>query len=446
MKNLKTIIGLGLCLILGACVEKTEVKVDIPMSGVNLSVPSNQASFDLNDVADTYRFSWSDAGHDSYTILFSPNSVFEPYYAVEAGSTTQIELSPDQLDIAMSALNMSGEDMHTIYWSVKPTGKLEVAASDIRTISMKRMHNFLTKPEDAGRYVLNADAQDTKVQFEWEERGAAGQGYELLFSTDMNFEDPLVIAAGTENKTEVTHAQLQAVIEDLHLKLFTASKVYWNVRNKATGENVSRMCKSLDLTGMMIFNDKRGDEVESYPVRRIEFRDGSSQIWLCENLRAKKYPDGTDIEGENIIPAYRGDNVPQPTEEMVRLFGAYYPQNIKNSIVPEGWRLPTQVEYDELFALAGIKSAKCYCIMYYDPLFWGELGVTEAQIPTFNTWEMNFIPAGQGWTGGGTITNAMARYCYLLTSDQTVSYLFDGYQTFPTGSTFASVRLIYNED
>ena len=84
--------------------------------------------------------------------------------------------------------------------------------------------------------------------------------------------------------------------------------------------------------------------------------------------------------------------------------------------------------------------------MYYDPLFWGELMVTEEQIPTFNTWEMNFIPAGQGWTGGGTITNAMERYCYLLTSDQTVSYLFDGYQTFPTGATFASVRLIYNED
>lgn len=444
MKNLKNIIGLGLCLILGACVEKTEVEVDIPMSGVNLLVPSDQATFDLNDVVDTYRFSWSDAGHDSYTILFSPNSVFEPYYAVEAGNTTQIELSTEQLDIAMSALNMSGVDMHTIYWSVKPTGKLEVAASDIRTISMKRMHNFLTKPEDAECYVLNADAQDTKVLFEWEENGAAGQGYELLFSKDMNFENPLVIAAGTENKKEVTHAQLQAVIEDLHLKLFTASKVYWNVRNKATGENVSRMCKSLDLTGMMIFNDKRGDEVESYPVRRIEFRDGSSQIWLCENLRAKKYPDGTDIEVENIIPEYRGDS--QPTPEMVRLFGAYYPQNIKNSIVPEGWRLPTKAEYDELFALAGIKSAKCYCIMYYDPLFWGAFSVTEDEIPTFNTWEMNFIPAGQAWNIYNNIVDAMTRNCYFLTSDLTVSYLFDGWTTWETADTFASVRLIYNED
>lgn len=444
MKNLKNIIGLGLCLILGACVEKTEVEVDIPMSGLNLLVPSDQATFDLNDVVDTYRFSWSDAGHDSYTILFSPNSVFEPYYAVEAGNTTQIELSTEQLDIAMSALNMSGVDMHTIYWSVKPTGKLEVAASDIRTISMKRMHNFLTKPEDAECYVLNADAQDTKVLFEWEENGAAGQGYELLFSKDMNFENPLVIAAGTENKKEVTHAQLQAVIEDLHLKLFTASKVYWNVRNKATGENVSRMCKSLDLTGMMIFNDKRGDEVESYPVRRIEFRDGSSQIWLCENLRAKKYPDGTDIEVENIIPEYRGDS--QPTPEMVRLFGAYYPQNIKNSIVPEGWRLPTKAEYDELFALAGIKSAKCYCIMYYDPLFWGDFSVTEDEIPTFNTWEMNFIPAGQAWNIYNNIVDAMTRNCYFLTSDLTVSYLFDGWTTWETADTFASVRLIYNED
>ena len=444
MKNLKNIIGLGLCLILGACVEKTEVEVDIPMSGLNLLVPSDQATFDLNDVVDTYRFSWSDAGHDSYTILFSPNSVFEPYYAVEAGNTTQIELSTEQLDIAMSALNMSGVDMHTIYWSVKPTGKLEVAASDIRTISMKRMHNFLTKPVDAECYVLIADAQDTKVLFEWEENGAAGQGYELLFSKDMNFENPLVIAAGTENKKEVTHAQLQAVIEDLHLKLFTASKVYWNVRNKATGENVSRMCKSLDLTGMMIFNDKRGDEVESYPVRRIEFRVGSSQIWLCENLRAKKYPDGTDIEVENIIPEYRGDS--QPTPEMVRLFGAYYPQNIKNSIVPEGWRLPTKAEYDELFALAGIKSAKCYCIMYYDPLFWGVFSVTEDEIPTFNTWEMNFIPAGQAWNIYNNIVDAMTRNCYFLTSDLTVSYLFDGWTTWETADTFASVRLIYNED
>ena len=208
------------------------------------------------------------------------------------------------------------------------------------------------------------------------------------------------------------------------------------------------MSKSLELTGMMLFNDKRGDEVQTYPVRRVEFMDGSSQIWLCENLRAKKYPDGRDIENEQFIPVYNtaGGSGLQPTTEMVRLFGAYYPQSIKTEIVPDGWRLPSQKDYDELFALAGIRSAKCYCIMYYNEALWKELQVTASQIPTFNTWNMNFIPAGQGWAGGGTITNAMERYCYMLTSDLNVSYLFNGYETYKTGSTFASVRLIYDEN
>ena len=448
MKRFKTIIGWGLCMSLVACVEKTEVNADIPMSEVTLSTPANQSALDLNGSENAYRFAWNDAGHESYTIVLSPNSVFDPCYTIDAGSTTQMELSVDQLDIAMSALNMGGETPHTIYWSVKPTGRLEVAASDIRTISLKRMHNFLTKPEDATPYVLNEKAQNTKVQFEWEERGAAQQGYEILFSKDMSFAQPVVITAGNENKQEVTHAQLQSVIEDLGLKLFTASKAYWNVRNKATGELVSRMCKSLDLTGMMLFNDKRGDEVETYPVRRVEFMDGSSQIWLCENLRAKKYPDGRDIESDRFIPVYNVSPVsgPQPNAEMIRLFGAYYPQSIKTEIVPDGWRLPSQKDYDELFALAGIRSAKCYSIMYYNEALWKELQVTAGQIPTFNTWNMNFIPAGQGWAGGGTITNAMERYCYMLTSDLNVSYLFNGYETFQTGSTFASVRLIYDEN
>lgn len=450
MKNLHTIIALGFCLLLFAsCVEKTEVKADIPMSGITLSAPADQSSFDLNDEADTYRFSWSDTGAESYSILFCTNTYFDMNsalnkpYVFDVGNTTQTEISADRLDVALSELKLSGTGAHIVYWCVKPTDKIELmAASAIHSLSLKRMHNFLTKPEDAARYTLNAKAQDTKVQFEWEERGAAAQGYELLFASDMEFENPVIIPAGQENVTEVTHAQLQSVIEGLDLKLYTSSKAYWNVRNKATGETVSRMCKSLDLTSMMLFNDKRGDEVQTYEATRILLQDGTTQVWLGENLRARNYPDGTPIEGENFAPEYIGaDAIP----EIVRLFGGYYSYTIKSKLVPKGWRLPTKEDYDNLLAAAKAKSEGRAVLMYDHANFWKDAGLGENDYPHMNAWNMNWVPAGRTFNGE-VFENAMYKFTYFILADNDQAYLYDGWQYWLTDPTKGSVRFIYVED
>lgn len=451
MKNLKTMIGLGLCLILGtSCVDKTEVKADIPMSGITLSVPADNASFDLNSEADTYTFSWSDTGVDSYTILFckdtqfSMGSAVNKPYAVEAGNTTRLEISADRLDIILSELKLGGTGMNTIYWCVKPTDKIEtVAASEIRTLAVNRMHNFLTLPEDGAGYILDAKAPDTKVHFEWEERGEAPQGYELVFSPDMDFKDPVAITVGQEHQAEITYAQLQSVIEDLELKLFTASKAYWNVRNKATGDPVSRIFKSMELTSMMIFNDKRGDEVNRYEATRIYLQDGSSQVWLGENLRTGKYPDGSDIEPENFIPKYTGTKTSDP--EIIRLFGAYYSTSIKDKLAPKGWRLPSEEDYINLLAAAKAKPEGRAVLMYDNPGFWAGADLGANDKLHMNEWNMNWVPAGKS-DDGVTVYNEMEKYTYFLLSDRNDAYLYDGWTYWPTGPATASVRFIYVED
>ena len=49
---------------------------------------------------------------------------------------------------------------------------------------------------------------------------------------------------------------------------------------------------------MMRLVDKRGDETITYPVVRVTFSDGTSQVWTAQNLNTTKYPDGTEIEAE----------------------------------------------------------------------------------------------------------------------------------------------------
>lgn len=71
-----------------------------------------------------------------------------------------------------------------------------------------------------------------------------------------------------------------------------------------------------------------------------------TQIWMAENLRTTKYSDGTEINSDFY---YAFSNL-----DSAKVFGYYYYLDsaaiANDSVCPEGWHLPTQVEWETLFA------------------------------------------------------------------------------------------------
>ena len=81
------------------------------------------------------------------------------------------------------------------------------------------------------------------------------------------------------------------------------------------------------MTEMMRFIDVRGDEKITYRVARISYSDGTSLVWLADNLRTTKYPDGTDIESNNY------KNTPESFGEgRVKAYGVHYHYDIRDKI------------------------------------------------------------------------------------------------------------------
>ena len=141
---------------------------------------------------------------------------------------------------------------------------------------------------------------------------------------------------------------MEQTIEKLSIKRYRTNTIYWNVRNNADQSLISRVANTLYTNDMMRLVDKRGDETITYPVVRVTFSDGTSQVWTAQNLNTTRYPDGTEIEAEyyRYAPESLG-------EDWIKAIGTYYSFVIRDRIIPEGWRIPTEAEWNYLFSEAG---------------------------------------------------------------------------------------------
>lgn len=428
---------LGILLLAGCKDDKYNVV--IPMSDIYLSAPQEGANIDLNDLSvDEYSFSWDKPLEKGAKLLLCTDRKFKESVKIDAGKSTSFAMSALNADQYFSQLGIKAGQEAVLYWTVKETGNIAAAASDARTIQVKRMSTKLLQPEDMTTIALAEDNPEAAIQFEWNTEGwPESTSYSLCLSLDPEMKQTIVEqnAGVVKGKTSLTHEEIQTMIDQLPIKRWKSNSVYWNVKTD-DGQLVSRSSGVLNMTEMMRFVDVRGDEKIIYRVARLSYSDKTSLVWLADNLRSTKYPDGTNIEANYL------KNTPSSLGEgKVKAYGMQYHYDIRDKIAPKGWRLPTTQEYKTLFAEAGAAAGQ-----------WNVLKDTEYYESVkgqahLNDWKFNLCSAGQ-WVGEA-INNHTGPYCYLLVTDNMdhACILHDGGATlYNPWTTGAPARFIFNEN
>lgn len=381
----KLIYGIIGLLMFSGCEEDYKTDIILPMSDIYLSSPADGATMDLNDESkDTYEFTWDKASEQGSQLIFSTTKDLMKQVTVDAGTGKSYSIRSAIINLLFSRLGIKAGDEKVLYWTVKDLSNLSAAASEVRTIRIKRMESSLTSPEDMSNCTLLAEAPQTRIRFEWD-TSIVGRDTEcaLLFSLDPEMNNPIELPVTGRGNINATHEDVQQTIEKLPIKRYQTNTIYWNVRSNTDQEFVSRAANVLYTDDMMRLVDKRGDETKIYPVVRVTFSDGSSQVWTAENLKTTRYPDGTKIESEyhRYAPESLG-------EDWINAIGVYYSFVIRDRIIPEGWKLPTEAEWNFLFSEAG--KAGGYNVLK-DPVYYYKNPTGQEHL---NEWGLSFTSAG----------------------------------------------------
>lgn len=381
----KLIYGIIGLLMFSGCEEDYKTDIILPMSDIYLSSPADGATMDLNDESkDTYEFTWDKASEQGSQLIFSTTKDLMKQVTVDAGTGKSYSIRSAIINLLFSRLGIKAGNEKVLYWTVKDLSNLSAAASEVRTIRIKRMESSLTNPEDMSSCTLLADAPQTRIRFEWDTSNV-GRDTEcaLLFSLDPEMNNPIELPVTGRGNISATHEEVQQTIEKLPIKRYQTNTIYWNVRSNTDQEFVSRAANVLYTDDMMRLVDKRGDETKIYPVVRVTFSDGTSQVWTAENLKTTRYPDGTKIESEyhRYAPESLG-------EDWINAIGVYYSFVIRDRIIPEGWKLPTEAEWNFLFSEAG--KAGGYNVLK-DPVYYYKNPTGQEHL---NEWGLSFTSAG----------------------------------------------------
>ena len=269
-------------------------------------------------------------------------------------------------------------------WVAKVPAKFEVAA-----------------PADNADIKLDHNPQN--LAFEWE--AAETQTYKAVFSLAEELSSPVELELNNTGKAEISHKQLDEVMEKLGVKAYHSAKIYWAVRasNAAGGEAISKV-RSMQVQRIMAFTDPRDGEV--YRVMRLVNKSGEETIWMADNLRATKYSDGTPVaEGSYrfSVPAADADDY---HKEWCRLRGAYYNWDAVvrdtdavaagkqvQGIAPDGWHIATRDDWTFLInnQLNNSQPAKYMrSSMYWDK--------SVEALGCDNSCGLNIVAAGYIWT------------------------------------------------
>lgn len=445
MKDLKFyMIIMVLIWVSTSCRQNDNYSVEVPISSINLVVPVQDALLDLNDMGvNAYTFRWAESAQASYRLVFSKsNMLTDPIY-VEAGNVKELSLLTESLDEIAADFGFGNGAQGTLYWSAKANDNLGVAAKEIRTIQVKRFVSKLLTPENQKMIKLNGDSPTAVTSFAWDTQGeATTQGYSLVFADNKEMKgETVIVPVGALSSAAISHSQLQDIFMKFASHPFKTKRVFWNVKRDQENTMLTRSGISVDIDPMMIYKDVRGDEVITYKVAKIVYSDGKQQYWLAENLRTKKYNDGSNIENENIM--FASVNTFSPAE--VTAFGGYYRPNSSmfNKLPAKGWRIPTIGEYRTLYEAADLQEGT-YNVLR-SPLYYN-YSATKAD-PKVNKWLLGLVTSGQQQGEVKVVTNT--NFCYMMAKgigeDNHRAAMLDHFAIWEVWAVGATVRLIYND-
>jgi uncharacterized protein (TIGR02145 family) len=322
-------------------------------------------------VTTNFKFSWSDLAA-AYTLSFSSDANFSSSAArqltkVVGASDT---LTSQDLYALLSSVPTSVGPLDTIYWRVAPAGTEDWSAAQKFTLGFGQVAE--PSPENQSSIVLDVknNGNNKALEFAWEAPG--GIPCELVFSLNYDLSNPFkrVELTTTTDPNHITsqsftHGQMQEWIDLVDpenpgkklLKRYKKNTIYWGV--KIGDYLLDDHRRYLTLSGSRILEDVRGDEENTYDVSVIPLLDGTEAVWLANNLNTTKWLDGNEMgkdgDGVDYLKDFASTWANYPTN-LKSIAGKYYRAlemfNVQADFAPVGWRLPTLVDFQNLFNAA----------------------------------------------------------------------------------------------
>jgi hypothetical protein len=260
----------------------------------------------------------------------------------------------------------------------------------------------LISPKNGSYYVLDKKTPEEEIVFSWANSGAAA--YELVLSKNQDLSNPILTKIVEDTSVLFTHVQLQELIFDSApfngVNKYYNNNFYWTVR--VGGLDVSIDSYVFSMSGMKIFKDIRGDEMVIYDVSIIPNReDGTSSVWLSQNLRTGKDISGNDLPYNLYSDLNDTGKVmlatPDYPEKLKSIAGYYYRQGgiveLKKLLVPPGWKYPTWTDFNQLYK-ASKQSFDMSMLRHPD-------AYPSRANSSFNEWNMNMAGFGRGMYNWG---------------------------------------------
>lgn len=261
-------------------------------------------------------------------------------------------------------------------------------------------------PNEGATVKIDFFKPDALQTFTWEIR--PNSTYKIYFDADMHFQNSFVFDVGTKDSLKVTNQEFLNVLREVWPDFTSIKRFFWKVEQNTNGEIFTTWRYFNAILAVESFVDKR--DGEEYEARQFVLNDGSLMTIMAENLRAKKYSDGTPLP----LP-YKGAYTSDPIYNAKA--GGYYSwattvriswdeakaatlnkENIQG-ICPDGWHVPSLAEFDKLRRYLGTESGGN---LVKDPSYWK----TTANIT--NSTKLNIIASGYYWHEGvGFITQGL---------------------------------------